>query len=96
MRCTAVSYTHLDVYKRQVLGLSAYTRHSRFVKNNSYAETVFYAAQSSLNHYASSGQMQELKAVSYTHLLRGSIRHSADFKAEKGRVTLWKRRKRIF
>lgn len=49
-----------------VLGLSAYTRHSRFVKNNSYAETVFYAAQSSLNHYASSGQMQELKEYMLT------------------------------
>lgn len=48
------------------LGLAAYSRHSRFVKNNSYAETVFYAAQSSLNHYASSGQMQELKEYMLT------------------------------
>lgn len=43
------------------LGLSAYMRHSAFVRNNNYAQTIFYAASSSLNHYKSTGQLEELQ-----------------------------------
>ena len=43
------------------LGLSAYLRHSAFVRNNNYAQTIYYAASSSLNHYKSTGQLKELQ-----------------------------------
>ncbi|MEG2256664.1 MAG: prepilin-type N-terminal cleavage/methylation domain-containing protein [Lachnospiraceae bacterium] len=44
-----------------VPSLMNYIRNSRFQQNNSYAETVYYAAQSSLNHYKANGQLDEFR-----------------------------------
>lgn len=45
------------------LGLTAYIRHANYIRNNNYAETIFYAAQTSLTHYKANGQLKDLQIL---------------------------------
>ena len=56
----AVSYTHLDVYKRQVLNISYNKEHYMFDQQHQRNNTVLFCGLESENGCAT--------AVSYTHL----------------------------
>lgn len=44
-----------------VAGIVAWVHHADFVRNENYAETIYYAAQAELTRYRSNGQLGELE-----------------------------------
>ncbi len=46
-----------------VAGIIAWVHHADFVRNESYAETIYYAAQAELTRYRGNGQLAELDAL---------------------------------
>lgn len=49
------------VLSASVIGIVAWVHHADFVRNENYAETIYYAAQSELTRYRSNGQLGELE-----------------------------------
>lgn len=56
----AVSAILLSV---SVAGIVAWVHHSDFVRNENYAETIYYAAQAELTRYRGNGQLAELEML---------------------------------
>ena len=56
-----------------VVGVLAYQDYADFKRQNSYAQTLFVAAQSQLTGYSVRGQLDDLKEVSTTPLLLDTI-----------------------
>lgn len=56
----AVSAILLSV---SVAGIVAWVHHSDFVRNENYAETIYYAAQAELTRYRGNGQLAELNML---------------------------------
>ena len=46
-----------------VAGIAAWVHHADFVRNENYAETIYYAAQAELTRYRGNGQLAELKEL---------------------------------
>lgn len=56
-----------------IAGVLAYQDYADFKRQNSYAQTLFAAAQQKLTGYSVRGEMDELKAVSDTPLLLDTV-----------------------
>lgn len=56
-----------------VVGVLAYQDYADFKRQNSYAQTLFTAAQSQLTGYDARGELEDLKAVSGEELLLDTI-----------------------
>lgn len=66
-----------------VVGVLAYQDYADFKRQNTYAQTLFVAAQSQLTGYSVRGQLDDLKEVSTTPLLLDTIITPSGMAADK-------------